>query len=645
MNDFVVKQGIQLGGSVKGNAKSVALSVNGYDLGVAAYDGVSFSVAAENSSPVSVSFRPDGTKMYLLGNSGDNVYEYNLSTAWDVSTASYFQNFSVASQEFSVSGLFLKPDGTKFYVVGTVYDTVFEYSVSAAWDISTASYVQGFSVSAQETTPEGVFFKSDGLKMYIVGTNGIEVNEYDLSTAWDISTATYLQNFSVSAQQASPRDVFFRPDGIKMYIVGVSSATVSEYTLSTAWNISTASFVQNFSLGAQETFPEAIFFGNSGAKMYIVGDVNDTIYQYTTGTFTSLDLSTADAFEVTPTADVTLGFSNPPAAGNAQSFSVALTGADIGASYDIANAVYDSVSFSVAGQGGTGRGLCFNNDGTKMYYLSDANNTVYQYSLSTAFNVGTATYDSLSFDVSVQDSSPCDLNFNADGTKVYVMGFGTNSIYQYSLSSAFNISTASYDSVSFSVGSQEGFPFGFTFSANGTKMFMVGINNDRVYQYSLSSAFDLSTAVYDSISFSVGAQETGPSDIAFNSGGTKMYITGFITDAVYQYSLSSAFDLSSASYDSVSFSVSAQSSFPHGVVFNNDGTKLYVLNGGGGTPEVFQYTIGTSDIATITYPASVQWSGGTAPASPADGETDLLTFYTEDGGNTYYGFKVGDALA
>ena len=284
MNDFVVKQGIQLGGSVKGNAKSVALSVNGYDLGVAAYDGVSFSVAAENSSPVSVSFRPDGTKMYLLGNSGDNVYEYNLSTAWDVSTASYFQNFSVASQEFSVSGLFLKPDGTKFYVVGTVYDTVFEYSVSAAWDISTASYVQGFSVSAQETTPEGVFFKSDGLKMYIVGTNGIEVNEYDLSTAWDISTATYLQNFSVSAQQASPRDVFFRPDGIKMYIVGVSSATVSEYTLSTAWNISTASFVQNFSLGAQETFPEAIFFGNSGVKMYIVGDVDDTIYQYSTGT-------------------------------------------------------------------------------------------------------------------------------------------------------------------------------------------------------------------------------------------------------------------------------------------------------------------------------------------------------------------------
>ena len=643
MNDFVVKQGIQLGGSVKGNAKSVALSVNGYDLGVAAYDGVSFSVAAENSSPVSVSFRPDGTKMYLLGNSGDNVYEYNLSTAWDVSTASYFQNFSVASQEFSVSGLFLKPDGTKFYVVGTVYDTVFEYSVSAAWDISTASYVQGFSVSAQETTPEGVFFKSDGLKMYIVGTNGIEVNEYDLSTAWDISTATYLQNFSVSAQQASPRDVFFRPDGIKMYIVGVSSATVSEYTLSTAWNISTASFVQNFSLGAQETFPEAIFFGNSGAKMYIVGDVNDTIYQYTTGTFTSLDLSTADAFEVTPTADVTLGFSNPPAAGNAQAFSVALTGANVGASYDIANAVYDSVSFSVGVQEISPYKVAFNSTGTKMYIVGLGSDTVFQYSLSTGFDLSTASYDSVSFSVASQDPDPAGLTFNNDGTKMYMLGYTNDSVFQYSLSTGFDLSTASYDSVSFSVASQDGFPFGITFNNDGTKMYITGFQNDTVFQYSLSTAFDVSTASYDSVSFSVASQDGNPLDVAFNSTGTKMYMVGISNGRVYQYSLSTAFDLSTASYDSVSFSVASQDVAPFGIVFNNDGTKMYIM--GNNTTSVFQYTTGTSDIATITYPASVQWSGGTAPTTPADGVTDLLTFYTEDGGNTYYGFKVGDALA
>jgi hypothetical protein len=67
--------------------------------------------------------------------------------------------------------------------------------------------------------------------MYIVGVSGQDVNEYDLSTAWDISSASYLQNFSVSAQETSPRGVFFKPDGLKMYIVGVSGQDVNEYDL------------------------------------------------------------------------------------------------------------------------------------------------------------------------------------------------------------------------------------------------------------------------------------------------------------------------------------------------------------------------------------------------------------------------------
>jgi hypothetical protein len=36
--------------------------------------------------------------------------------------------------------------------------------------------------------------------MFITGGSGDEVNEYDLSIAFDISSAVYSQNFSVSAQ-------------------------------------------------------------------------------------------------------------------------------------------------------------------------------------------------------------------------------------------------------------------------------------------------------------------------------------------------------------------------------------------------------------------------------------------------------------
>jgi 6-phosphogluconolactonase (cycloisomerase 2 family) len=224
---------------------------------------------------------------------------------------------------------------------------------------------------------------------------------------------------------------------------------------------------------------------------------------------------------------------------------------------------------------------------------------------------------------------------------MYVLG--TSSVYQYSLSTAFDVSTASYDSVSFSMSSQETGNSGISFSPDGTKMFAVGFFNDNVHQYSLSTGFNLSTASYDGVSFSVAAQEDGPTAIQIAPSGTKMFIIGQTTDSVHQYSLSTAFDLSTASYDNVSFSVASQETAPRGFVFSSDGGSMYVV--GLNTDTIYQYTTGTSAPATLSYPSSVDWPGGTAPDAPADGETDVLSFYTKDGGVTYRGFQVGDALA
>ena len=153
----------------------------------------------------------------------------------------------------------------------------------AAWDISTASYVQSFSVSAQENLPLGLFFKPDGTKMYMVGSFGDDVNEYDLSSAWDISTASYLQNFSVSAQESFPEGLFFKPDGTKMYVVGYSTDSVYQYSLSAAFDISTAVYDNvSFGVDSQDTAPRDISFSNDGNKMFILGDATNAIYQYST---------------------------------------------------------------------------------------------------------------------------------------------------------------------------------------------------------------------------------------------------------------------------------------------------------------------------------------------------------------------------
>ena len=258
-------------------------------------------------------------------------------------------------------------------------------------------------------------------------------------------------------------------------------------------------------------------------------------------------------------------------------------------SYDIANASYDSVSFSVASQDSDPYGLGFNNDGTKMYVSGNANDTIYQYSLSTAFDLSTASYDSVSFNYNSQELIATSVIFNNDGTKMYIVGQVNDNVYQYSLSTAFDLSTASYDSVSFSLASEDTSPYGIVFNNDGTKLYMVGISTDAVYQYSLSTAYDISTTSYDSVSFSVAGQDINPTGgITFNDDGTKMYMVGVSTDNVYQYSLSTAYDLATASYDSVSFSVASEDGSPQQTIFSSDGNKMFIL--GNNTDTIYQYS-------------------------------------------------------
>ena len=243
---------------------------------------------------------------------------------------------------------------------------------------------------------------------------------------------------------------------------------------------------------------------------------------------------------------------------------------------DLSVASYDSVSFTFGSELAYPNGVKFNNDGTKMYVADYGFDIILQYSLSSAYDMSSASYDSVSFNVSSQEADVRNLVFNSDGTKMYIVGSSSDTVYQYSLSTAYDMSSASYDSVSFSVSGQETNPYGINMNNDGTKMYIIGASSDKVNQYSLSTAYDLSTASYDSVSFSVA--DTNPKDVAFSNDGTKMYVLGDTNDTVYQYTLSTEFDVGTASYDSVSFSTASQTIRPRGLVFNADGSKMYITS-------------------------------------------------------------------
>jgi len=48
-----------------------------------------------------------------------------------------------------------------------------------------------------------------------------------------------------------------------------------------------------------------------------------------------------------------------------------------------------------------------------------------------------------------------------------------------------------------------------------------------------------------------------------------------------------------------------------------------------------------STARTITWPSSVDWAGGSAPAAAGNSEVQAYGFLTRDGGSTYYGFLGG----
>ena len=140
------------------------------------------------------------------------------------------------------------------------------------------------------------------------------------------------------------------------------------------------------------------------------------------------------------------------------------------------------------------RGLTFNNDGTKMFTVGDTGNRVYEYDLSSAFDVSSLSYTTDSYySISSQETAPREIKFNHDGTKMYISGASGKDINEYTLSTAFDISSTVTHKGSYSVSSSDGSSGanGFSFNNDGTKLFTTGTSNDRINEHSLTTPFSL----------------------------------------------------------------------------------------------------------------------------------------------------------
>ena len=236
-------------------------------------------VRNEETNPRGITFNNDGTKMFIVGTTGDDVNEYTLSTGFDLtSTVTFVDSYSVSSKEANPTAVKFNADGTKMFITGVASNNIHEYALSTGFDVSTASFTQTL-VTSVDNDHFGLDFSNDGTKMYITGNQNDKIYQYDLSSAFDISTATFNQDLYLGTYDIEPFGIEFSPNGKRLFIVGTRGNGVDEFRLTTGFDISTATHEGFYFTGGN---PSGIHISPDGLKFFIVGNSLDTVQEYTT---------------------------------------------------------------------------------------------------------------------------------------------------------------------------------------------------------------------------------------------------------------------------------------------------------------------------------------------------------------------------
>ena len=265
----------------------------------------SSSVLRHNVESTDVEFSNDGLRMFTLDHGGQSVNEYILIKAFDLSAGSGFiDSFSVYPRMPAPFKMAFSNDGTKMFVIGITQDreqesistgvhiaptgqsktwAIDEYTLSTAFDVSTAQYVDSLQVSEPGSFSLllGLTFSNDGTKMFVVGDRSGSVYTYTLSTAFDVSTASHVDATPFPLFGFDMRDIVFSNDGTQMFIIDNYRDRVFKYTLSTAFDVSTARRTGNFPTLSYEISPRGLALSDDDSKIFVIGARQRNVDEYT----------------------------------------------------------------------------------------------------------------------------------------------------------------------------------------------------------------------------------------------------------------------------------------------------------------------------------------------------------------------------
>ena len=262
------------------------------------------------------------------------------------------------SNEITPTSVKFSFDGKTMFHVGVNAETLRQYSLSTAFDLSTASEETGKRkvLTDVQGAAQDIAFNSDGTILFIIGTEALKdgIHQWNLSTPYDIGDITVSDGVftAISISGVDPRGFKFSNDGKKLFVVDQqSNGKVYEFKLSTAYNLSGMVRTNTLSLGITVGRRQGIDFSSDGYKMFITNSATHPSLPEKSKNFIR-EYSLSSPFNIT----------NPTNNGDFQPNYTPL--------------------FKLTG-------LTFNNDGSKMFHTDFMNNDIHEYTLSCGFGVKT----------------------------------------------------------------------------------------------------------------------------------------------------------------------------------------------------------------------------------------------------------------
>ncbi len=485
-----------------------------------------FTCSPYDTNTWTVEVSPNGRYLYFGGSTIDSINQFTMENQWDISAnptnnlfnAGYEQInkrldniFGIGTGDAYVRGCEFNGDGTKFYLIGRGDDNIQQFTLSTAYKVGTASYDGAYNVGGDGLgSPYNFRWNNDGTKFFVVDYGLDSVIEYSASYAYDVTSGTITEgtNYSVSSYESTPLDIAFNADGTQMFVIGEGSDKIHEWTLSTGFDLSsTVTYVSGTDLGFAN--PSGFDFNPDGTKMIVVDYGTDTVKAYNLST--GFDSSTISNYE---SIDLS---------------TIMWAGAPAGSSY-ITNYI---AALS---------GCRFNGDGTTFTVL-DVYNTSYDkavsFPLTTAYELSSFSDGCIDL-VTRGGDWPVSFRFNPDGTKCYVLDGTDDKIYQWSLAVPYVLGRGStamtYDGVSSSLTSSDPALKGFDFTPDGKGIFTCGNSTDTIAHFTLSVPFDVTSTLTFVAAIDTTSFESDPRDVRVvnTPDGYKLHLLGIGSDKIFE---------------------------------------------------------------------------------------------------------------